>query len=135
MSEQTSADAPREDASSPREAVSAGNAPVRPESFIVDLSSGPSKAKPAAWKRRQKQASAVFTKVMDLSSPAPQAPERTKAAAPPQKNAVAKATAAPSKKQGKPRENTRRENARPSGGATLADLLDPETLARLRGGE
>ena len=96
---------------------------AQPEGFTLDLSSGPSKAKPASWKRKQKQTSLVFTKVMDLSSPAPE---------PPVQNVKPRAQKPSTPNAGSPKRGKKRDKPR-SGGSTLAELLDPETLARLRG--
>ncbi|NNF59258.1 MAG: hypothetical protein HKN04_13565 [Rhodothermaceae bacterium] len=97
---------------------------AQPDGFTLDLSSGPSKAKPASWKRKQKQASLVFTKVMDLSSPAPAPPVQPEKQSAPHIGAP--------KNIGAPKKEKKRERPH-SGGSTLADLLDAETLARLRG--
>ena len=118
-------ESPRPNTPEPAQAGDATPSPVeghaaQPDGFILDLSTGPSKAKPASWKRKQKQASRVFTKVMDLSSPAPQPPVQS---AKPQKPAAPHAMPKKEKKRDKPR----------SSGSTLADLLDAKTLARLRG--
>jgi hypothetical protein len=96
--------------------------------FTLDLSSGPSAGQPEAWRRRRKQASPILTKVVDLSTPKPAAePPPPK----PQPSARPKAEK-PKPPQGEKRRE-KREKGCPPGGATLADLLDEATLARLRG--
>ncbi len=114
-------DAPRQpdaarDDDAPPEAAS-----PRPGGFVLDLSSsdGTPSTEPASWKRKRKQASPILTKIVDLTAPpSPKAPAPVEAKAPPA-----------------PRSEKKAKKPRPSrgGGATLADLLDPETLARLRG--
>jgi len=109
------------DAPSPKKEGHAGG-------FTLDLSSGPSAAQPEAWRRKRKQASPILTKIVDLTAPKP-APQPAQPA--PEEKATPQGHAS------KPRRDKRREDARggkPSG-ATLADLLDEETLARLRGEE
>jgi hypothetical protein len=98
--------------------------------FTLDLSSGTGAGPPEAWRRKRKQASPILTKIVDLTAPKPAPPE---AAAP----SAAKPPAAKPAPAKAPREERRerRDNGKRGtkpGGATLADLLDEETLARLR---
>lgn len=114
-------DAGDAEAGSPKQAAHAGG-------FTLDLSSGPAAGQPEAWRRKRKQASPILTKIVDLTAPkpepAPPRPEKPPAKPP----AQAKTPAKP------PREKRRDDGSgRKPGGATLADLLDEETLARLRG--
>ena len=90
--------------------------------FTLDLSSSkPSSKAPADWRRKRKQADPFTTKVFDLTQPSePVPPPKPKPA-----KAKPKAKKSDSKRSGTPK--------RASGGSALADLLDPETLARLRG--
>ncbi|MDX1530577.1 MAG: hypothetical protein R3362_03545 [Rhodothermales bacterium] len=88
--------------------------------FTLDLSSKKKAQAPEQWRRQRKKADPLTTKIFDLTQPkAPPEPPK------PEPKAERKPKG-PAKKKGKPK--------RPAGGATLADLLDPETLARLRGG-
>ena len=112
------ADEPQDDARTER-------AGVRPGGFTLDLSSGGGTQKPVAWKRKQKQTNPLFTKVMDLSSP----PQTTPVAPSPVKTTKPEAEQ-PRQEQSRPE---KRRGKPASGGSTLADLLDADTLARLRG--
>ncbi len=100
---------------------------AHPGGFTLDLSSSEKPKAPESWRRRRKKADPFTTKIIDLSQqPAPkqEKPEPVKPAAKKPRKSGGAARGG-SKKGAKP--------ARPSGGSTLADLLDPETLARLRG--
>lgn len=95
---------------------------------VVDLSSpdgGRSSTEPTSWKRKRKQASPILTKIVDLSA---QTPPKAEAKTAPPKAKPQRASAPKGKPKGK--SDTRSPRG---GGSTLADLLDPETLARLRG--
>lgn len=95
--------------------------------FTLDLSSGKA---PSRRKRKRKGPVAVVQQTINLSTPKSEKP------------AEPKAEASQAAKESKPT-TTRRSNGTPSGkrkersaprsGNSLADLLDPETLARLRG--
>lgn len=121
------ADAP----AAPKEAAHAGG-------FTLDLSSGPGAGQPASWRRKRKQASPVLTKIVDLTVPKPAAPKLAvskPAASKPEAQAkpASKPPAPPSPtKPRPPRSEGRKDERRRPGGATLADLLDEATLARLR---
>lgn len=93
--------------------------------FTLDLSSGASAGQPETWRRKRKQASPILTKIVDLSAPKP-SPE------PPRPAAAKAPSAAATPPRGRKRDDERGRGKKPSG-ATLADLLDEETLARLRG--
>jgi hypothetical protein len=96
--------------------------------FTLDLSSGPSSGQPEAWRRKRKQASPILTKIVDLTAPkpAPALPE-------PQEKTAKARTKPPGHAAKAPREKRPKDaRDRKPGGATLADLLDEETLARLR---
>lgn len=81
--------------------------------FTLDLSRN------TPGKRKRKGPAPLVTRTIDLSTKkaAPAPPQPPPKAEPPPK--------APRREKG---------GGPPRGGATLADLLDPETLARLRGG-
>ena len=116
--------APDSHASEParNEATPGDPAAGRDTGFTLDLSSSDPKRQPEAWRRKRKTASPVLTKIVDLSTPTDAQPKTTTPAASEQKPKAEK----------RPRKQTRRDAKRPSGNS-LADLLDPETLARLRG--
>lgn len=90
--------------------------------FTLDLTSKKKASAPKSWRRQRKKADPLTTKVFDFTQqkaqPAPPTPKTV-----PEKKATP--TAKKTKKRSKPKQS--------AGGATLADLLDPETLARLRG--
>lgn len=114
---------PRSDAD---DAPEAGAPRPHAGGFTLDLSTGKPQV-PEAWRRQRKKADPLTTKIIDLTQPkAKPAPEPQSAPKPekPRKSVEAKAP-------GKPKPSNKPKRA--SGGATLADLLDPETLARLRG--
>ncbi|MDX1418974.1 MAG: hypothetical protein R3181_03310 [Rubricoccaceae bacterium] len=95
--------------------------------FTLDLSSGTTGRPPEGWRRKRKQASPILTKIVDLTAPKP----------PPEASRPAPAQTPPTEAKsprGKRPERARGGGRKP-GGATLADLLDEETLARLRGEE
>lgn len=90
--------------------------------FTLDLTSKKKASAPKSWRRQRKKADPLTTKVFDFTQPKPKPEPPT-----PDSEKKTKPTAKKGKKSGKPK--------RSAGGATLADLLDPETLARLRGGD
>ena len=96
--------------------------------FTLDLTSKKKASAPKSWRRQRKKADPLTTKVFDFTQPKAQpAPPKPKPTPEKKAKPTAKPTAKKAKKSGKPK--------RSAGGATLADLLDPETLARLRGGD
>ena len=109
---------------SPEDASTSASRPERAGGFTLDLSSGEAKRQPETWRRKRKTASPVMTKIVDLSTP-------TDAPNPEKPASVPKAEKPAEKKQGA---RSKRHSSEASGNA-LADLLDPETLARLRGGD
>jgi hypothetical protein len=104
-------DSPRE---GPREPGKPKGGRAHAGGFTLDLSDG----KPPG-KRRRKSTAALVQKTIDLSSKPAVPPPPAESASPPP---------APAPRAG-------RDRPRPAGGHSLADLLDPETLARLRGSE
>lgn len=92
--------------------------------FTLDLSTGK-----APTRRKRKGPPPVVQQTINLSTPKP-APEAESptAPAPPTANA---GRPKGSKASGAPRD---RSTGPKAGGTSLADLLDPDTLARLRGG-
>jgi hypothetical protein len=103
----------------PKKAAHAGG-------FTLDLSSGPGAGAPEAWRRKRKQASPILTKVVDLTAPKP-------APAPPNPAKPAKPKKPASQTRRGEGRSAKEEPRKKPGGATLADLLDERTLARLRG--
>ena len=92
--------------------------------FSVDLSTGK-----APRRRKRKGPPPVVQQTINLSTPKPPKDETPAASS----SAGAGVSASGRKKgsmSGKPRRN---ERSAPRSGNSLADLLDPETLARLRG--
>jgi hypothetical protein len=94
--------------------------------FTLDLSSKKKPTAPKSWRRQRKKADPLTTKIFDFTQskapPEPPTPEPTPDAKPTSKAKTASKNVA---KKSKPK--------RSASGSTLADLLDPETLARLRG--
>ncbi|HLT46728.1 MAG TPA: hypothetical protein VK002_05815 [Rubricoccaceae bacterium] len=122
----------REDAPDADDAPEAPKKAAHAGGFTLDLSSGPAGGQPEAWRRKRKQASPILTKIVDLTAPKPEpVPPRPEEPAP-------KSPPVPPRGEKAPRNEKRRDErgrGRKPGGATLADLLDEETLARLRGEE
>ena len=105
---------------SPSDASSSGDAP---KGFTLDLSTG---KPPSRRKRKTKGPVAVVQQTINLSTPKPAKPDE-----------LAKAPKAarqpPRGKQSGASGGKRQDRPAPRTGNSLADLLDPETLARLRG--
>lgn len=98
--------------------------------FTINLASGTA---PGTRPRRNKKSAAppaVVQKTINLSTPKPERDKNApKASASPKKQGQKKGRGGPKGKGGK-----RRDDKRPSTGTSLADMLDPEVLAKLRGG-
>lgn len=96
--------------------------------FTLDLTSKKKASAPKSWRRRRKMADPLTTKIFDFTQAKAQ-PE------PPKPKADSEREAKPASKPGPKKSTKKGKPKRSAGGATLADLLDPETLARLRGDE
>ena len=97
--------------------------------FTLDLTSKKKASAPKKWRRQRKMADPLTTKVFDFTQPKPQPAPPTPD--PGKKTSGSKQKTKPTSKKG----TSKGAPKRPAGGARLADLLDPETLARLRGDE
>lgn len=95
--------------------------------FTLDLSTG---KPPARRKRKTKGHVAVVQKTINLSTPKSEKPAEPTAEAPKEKTSGKPSRSAKGQSDGR-----RKERPAPRSGNSLADLLDPETLARLRGGK
>lgn len=123
---------------------SSQNTPASPDrsGFTVDLSSGsgPSKpARPKGFAPVVQQTINLTTKKAAPQDPPPAENPRSASAGPaPRRSGPpsgSRRTEAPRKSNTpRKRDDAPRADARPSGGTSLADLLDEATLARLRGG-
>ena len=92
-----------------------------PKGFTLDLSTG----KPSSRRKRKRKGPApVVQQTINLSTPKSEKPVE------PAKEPKASGTPRPKKDNSGGRRN---ERPAPRSGTSLADLLDPETLARLRG--
>lgn len=91
--------------------------------FTLDLSTGKA---PSRRKRKRKGPAPVVQQTINLSTP------RTEKPAEPAKGPDATATSS-RKTKGASSASRKKQQAPRSAGTSLADLLDPETLARLRG--
>lgn len=113
------------------EAPSAPQPKYRAGGFTLDLSKG-STAKaedaPVPRPRKRKGPAPLVQKTINLSTKPAEKPSPAQQAGPP---AAAKAKSRRDKRDGR-RDGRKDGNRRPSG-TSLADLLDPDTLARLRG--
>lgn len=94
--------------------------------FTLDLSTGKA---PTRRKRKRKGPAPVVQQTINLSTPKSEKPADPKADAGPS----AKASAKPSRGSKSTSGGRRKERPAPRSGNSLADLLDAETLARLRG--
>ena len=90
--------------------------------YTLDLSKKPGTSRPEGWDRKRRGASPITTKIIDLSTP-----EAKPEPPPPKKQSGPKGKKSGAKKSGG------KKRGKPASGSTLADLLDPETLAKLRG--
>ena len=96
--------------------------------FTINLASGTS---PGSRPRKNKKGAApkaVVQKTINLSTPKPEGAKPTEASAQKPKRSGGKGKKGHGGPKGKPK------GKRPSSGTSLADLLDPEVLAKLKGG-
>lgn len=111
---------------SPSDASSSGDAP---KGFTLDLSTG---KPPSRRKRKGKGPVAVVQQTINLSTPKSEKPAEPKRDASQLANAPT-ASGKPQRSNKGKSGGHRKERSAPRSGNSLADLLDPETLARLRG--
>ncbi|MEO0559241.1 MAG: hypothetical protein AAF170_13775 [Bacteroidota bacterium] len=103
-------------------ADSSPSPPSEDQGFTLDLSTGKA---PSRRKRKRKGPAPVVQQTINLSTP--------KSEKPPEPDASSSTSPGTSKAPGKPTRKRRKERPAPRSGNSLADLLDAETLARLRG--
>ena len=99
----------------------------------INLASGTAPGtRPRRNKKKAATPPAVVQKTINLSTPKPEREESAPKASGPAKGAGPKK--ARGGKKGGPKGGKPQGKTRPSTGTSLADMLDPEVLAKLRGG-